>query len=115
MKKFKIIDYRISMLLITIFAVISFIKWDSTFIIGYVVTGAWQIMSMILHVYNRWFIRVGSARNIYHWIVFVSVLTLPAGSYVILLFTAPFMAVYYTYICYDEVTVKMQRPLALLK
>jgi hypothetical protein len=32
-----------------------------------------------------------------------------------LLFAAPFMAIYYTWLCYDEVYVKMQRPLAALK
>ena len=115
MKKLKIIDYWISILLITVFTLLSLMKWDPTFIIGYFVIGAWQVMSMIIHVYNRWFLRAGSARYIYHWIVLISILTLPIGSYVILLFTAPFMAVYYTYICYHEVTVRMQRPLALLK
>jgi hypothetical protein len=115
MKKFKTADYRISILLIALFTLVSLIKKDGTFITGYFVTGAWQITSMIIHTWNGWFSRSGSARYIYHWIVLVAVLTLPAGSFFILLFTAPFMAVYYTYLCYQEVTVKMQRPLALLK
>ena len=115
MKKFKTIDYRISILLITVFTLISLIKRDGTFIIGYFVTGAWQLISMIIHVCNRWFTRSSNARYVYHWIVLISVLTLPIVSFIILLFTAPFMAVYYTYLCYQEVSVRMQRPLALLK
>jgi len=41
---------------------------------------------------------------------------MPLGSYLILFFMAPVMAVYYTYLCYDEVYVQMQqRPISLLK
>jgi hypothetical protein len=32
-----------------------------------------------------------------------------------IIFAAPFMAIGYTMMCYKEVYVKMQRPLALLK
>jgi hypothetical protein len=115
MKKFKTIDYWISILLMAVFAIISLIKWDGTIVVGYFVTGTWQVISMIIHVRNGWFTRVGSARYIYHWIVLIAVFTLPFGSYIILFFTAPFMALYYTCLCYNEVTVKLQRPLALLK
>jgi len=115
MGKFKTTDYWISILLISVFIIISLVKMDGTFIIGYFVTGAWQVISMIIHVWNGWFTRNGNARYVYHWIVLIAVLTLPIGSFIILLFAAPFMAVYYTYLCYHEVTVRMQRPLALLK
>ena len=115
MKKFKTIDYRISILLITVFTLMSLINRDGTYIIGYFVIGAWQAISMIVHAWNGWFTRSRNARYVYHWIVLISVLTLPIGSFIILLFTAPFMAVYYTYLCYQEVSVRMQRPLALLK
>jgi hypothetical protein len=115
MRKFKTIDYRVSILLIAIFTIVSLAKMDGTFIIGYFVTGAWQVISMAVHTYNRWFTTKGSDRTIYHWITLSAVITLPVGSFFLLLFAAPFMAVYYTYLCYHEVTVKMQRPLALLK
>jgi hypothetical protein len=115
MKKFKTIDYRISILLIAIFTLISLTKRDDTFIIGYFVIGAWQVISMIIHAWNGWFTRAGTARSVYHWIALISVVTLPIGSFMILLFTAPFMALYYTYLCYHEVRIRMQRPLALLK
>lgn len=115
MRKFKTIDYRVSILLIVVFTVISLVKMDGTFIIGYFVTGAWQIISMAVHAYSHWFTNRGSDRIIYHWITFIAVITLPLGSFFLLLFAAPFMAAYYTYLCYHEVTVKMQRPLAQLK
>jgi len=115
MKKFKTIDYLVSVLLIVTFTLLSFIKRDGFFKTGYLVTGAWQVTSMIVHVWNKWFTRSGGKRYIYHWIVLISIITLPVGSFLIMVFTAPFMALYYTYLCYYEVTVKMQRPLALLK
>ena len=115
MKQLKTIDYWISIALILVFTLLSLIRRDATFIIGYFVTGAWQVVSMIIHVWKGWFTKAGTARHIYHWIVFISIITIPIGSFVILLFTAPAMAIYYTYICYHEVTVKMQRPMALLK
>lgn len=115
MKKFKIIDLWISIVLITGFAIASLINRDYTFIIGYFVVGGWQVISMIVHAVDRCFTEKRGARYVYHWITFISVVTMPLGSFWILLFTAPFMAVYYTWLCYNEVYVKMQRPLAQLK
>ena len=114
MKTFKRIDLLISILLIVIFSVLCIIDLEYLFI-GYVVVGGWQVISMLVHVWNRWFNATGSRRFVYHWITIISLVTMPIGSFWILLFTAPFMAVYYTWICYDEVYVKMQRPLAMLK
>lgn len=115
MKQFKTIDLFISIILITGFAIYWLIKRDESFFIGYFVVGGWQVISMLVHVYNKCFIHKGGKRFIYHWIAFISVVTMPVGSFWILLFTAPFMAAYYTYLCYHEVYVRMQRPLALLK
>ncbi|MEP7255608.1 MAG: hypothetical protein ABI666_07510 [Ferruginibacter sp.] len=115
MKKFKTIDMWISIALITGFGIASIINHDYTFIIGYFAVGGWQVISMIVHAVDKWFTEKRGARYIYHWITFISVITMPIGSFWILLFTAPFMAVYYTWLCYNEVYVKMQRPLAQLK
>jgi len=116
MKKFKIIDFWISVLLIIIFLVLSIRNGDFTFIVGYIVVGYWQVTSMIVHALNHWFTKKGGVRRSYHWITFISLLTMPLGSYLILFFMAPVMAVYYTYLCYDEVYVQMQqRPISLLK
>jgi hypothetical protein len=115
MKQLKTFDYWISIILILLFTLLTLIRRDNIFITGYFVAGGWQIISMIVHVWKGWFTTSGSARHIYHGIVFISIFTIPIGSFVILLFTAPVMAIYYTYICHHEVTVKMQRPMALLK
>ncbi len=124
MKKFKQIDLTISCLLITGFIIAGLINRDTTFIIGYFVVGAWQVISMIVHAINKWFTERGSARFYYHWIV-LSIFILTGLSFLVqtitifimygMLFAAPFMALYYTWLCYREVYVKMQRPSVLFK
>ena len=124
MKKIKQADLIISIALITVFFVLSFINQDMTFIIGYFVVGGWQVISMIVHAIYGWYTGKGGRRFIYHCIVLCIILLGLIGlmANIILsilaypmLFAAPFMAVYYTWICFDEVHVKMQRPITLLK
>lgn len=115
MKKFKKIDLFINITLIIVFTVYWIIKQDSSFFLAYFVVGGWQVISMLIHVFNKCFTYKRGSRYIYHWVTFVSLATMPLGSYWILLYIAPFMAIYYTYLCYHEVYVKMQRPLAVLK
>jgi len=120
MKQFKLIDFWVSTGLIVAFIIIAILQGtedflSNGFLTGYFVVGGWQVISMLIHAYNHCFTYKGGARHIYHWITFVAVITMPLGSFWILFFTAPFMAVYYTYLCYKETYVKMQRPLALLK
>lgn len=124
MKKFKLYDTWISILLIIGFTIFSLVKLDYTFLIGYCVIGGWQIISMIVHGINGWFAQKGSARYRYHCVVAIIIIAALLGILFnsllmfvlyILLFAAPFMAIYYTWLCYNEVYVKMQRPLAILK
>jgi hypothetical protein len=115
MKNFKKFDAWISILLIAGFSVPTIINRDYTFIIGYFVVGGWQVISMLVHVYYHCFTEKNGIRYAYHWIIFISLATMPIGSFWILLFTAPFMAVFYTWMCFDEVRKMNQRPLALLK
>lgn len=120
MKQIKKIDFVISFALIIICTIFSFVgifkKLDYPFfIVAYCIVGAWQVFSMIIHAYNHWFTYGKGKRYIYHWITLIAVSTIPFGSFYILLFTAPFMAIYYTCICYEEAYIKMRRPLALLK
>ncbi len=115
MKKFKKIDGWVSVILIIGFAIAQIIRQDFTFIIGYFVVGAWQVFSMLVHAYHRLFTRKGSRRHVYHWVTVVSLATMPVGSYWILAFTAPFMAVYYTWLCFDELRLLNRRPIAILK
>lgn len=115
MKKFKKIDTWISIILITGFAIATIINRDNTFLLGYFVVGGWQVVSMLVHVYNQSFTQKKGTRRNYHWITLISLITMPVGSFLILLFTAPFMAVFYTCLCFDEVRKMNQRPLAMLK
>ncbi len=115
MKKFKKIDVWISIILITGFAIATIINRDYTFLLGYFIVGGWQVISMLVHIYYRRTLELSKARSAYHWITLASLITIPVGSFWILLFTAPFMAVFYTCLCFDEVRKMNQRPLALLK
>ncbi len=115
MRKFKEIDTWISIILITGFAIATVINRDYTFLLGYFVVGGWQVISMLVHIYYHSFTEKKSIRRNYHWITLISLISMPIGSFWILLFTAPFMAVFYTWLCYDEARKMNQRPLALLK
>jgi hypothetical protein len=120
MKKFKIIDFWISTGLVIAFTIIIILDSSEGLVsnplfTAYFVVGGWQVISMLIHAFKSCFTHKGGARFIYHWITLISVATMPLGSFWILLFTAPFMAVYYTGLCYYEVKKMSQRPLALLK
>lgn len=131
MKQFKVIDYWISLVLIVAFFIYGFVKQDSGFIIGYFVVGGWQLISIIVHSANNWFFSVNSSRSNYTkviiWIGIIILLSFfsallfnPIGyllliELLVLLIAAPLMAIYYTIMCYEEVYVKMKRPLAFLK
>ena len=84
----------------------------------------WQILSLLIHYYKNWFCEKGTKRRNYQSLI-ITLLIIPAVGFIIypiiiivafiLLFAAPVMAVYYTWICYDETYIKMQRPLSVLK
>lgn len=124
MKKFKEIDAWISGVLIIGFLIATLTRRDFTFLIGYFVVGGWQVISMLIHAFNGWFTETGSKRYIYHWIVVITIMIVLLGFAVypiliyllfILLFVSPFMALYYTWLCFDEIRKMNQRPLQLLK
>lgn len=121
MKTFKKTDLLINIILIAFFILTIPFNWA---IYGYFIVGAWQCISMVVHFVNKWFVEDGSARSRYHWLVVFTFLAGLSGIFIyailwvlmlILLFAAPFMALYYTWLCYNETYVKMQRPLSLLK
>ena len=125
MRTFKLIDVWVSMVLILIFIVIGLIKPDYEYIIwGYFITGAWQVISMLVHAIKGWFCEKGGVRYNYHWsvVIVIMVTLLGLAIYLLLylwlfalLFAAPLMAIGYTAICYKEVYGKMRRPLDFLK
>lgn len=124
MKQFKILDFWVSVLLIFGFTLYGLALQSINFIIGYLVVGGWQIISLLIHYYNNWFCEKGGRRRKYQLIVIIVLLAgllgfvIPPILFMLafaLLFVAPIMAVYYSWICYNEIYFKMQRPLALLK
>lgn len=115
MRTFKLIDVRISILLICGFAVVCSIRQDLTIITAYFVVGGWQVVSMIVHAVTQVFVRPVGMRLVYHWISFILLVTMPHGSIWILVFAAPFMAVFYTWLCYSELRKMNERPLDILK
>ncbi len=124
MKQFKIIDFWLSVILIILSIVVAFIEKGDTFFTCYFVVGGWHVISMLVHYFKGWFCEKGNSRYIYQsivaFILFMGAAGLIIGTILIillyiLLFAAPFMALYYTYLCYKETYVKMQRPLTLLK
>jgi hypothetical protein len=115
MKIFKITDICVSLGLLIIFTV-RFYSEDRLIWLfeSYFILGAWQTISMLIHAINNWHTRKWSTRYTYHWIAFVSIITLPVGSYWILAFIAPFMAIFYTGLCFVEVRKYEVRPSELL-
>lgn len=119
MKNFKELDFGISVGLILLFAIASILDekggLNNNLIIGYYVVGSWQSISMVVHAITKHFTRKWSRRYYYHWISLIAVVTIPAGSIWFLYPLAPFMALYYTYMCYQETFIRMKRPMELLK
>ena len=114
MKKFKEVDTWISIILIIAFSIATIINQDYTLFLGYFLVGGWQVISMIVHLFYRRSLPVSKLRSFYQFLSLIAIVTMP-GSFYLLLYAAPFMAVFYTWLCYDEVRKMNQRPLALLK
>ena len=119
MKRFKIADFWISVsLMASCIAVILYRRegfWFGMLVNAYAIVGSWQAVSMIAHAFKGYFTQKLGVRCIYHWISILAVITIPIGSYWILMFASPFMAIFYTWLCYRETYIKMQRPLSVLK
>lgn len=119
MKRFKELDFGISVGLILLFAVAALLNKEglvnNNLILGYYVVGGWQCLSMIIHTHTGYFTKKWGRRFYYQCISFIAVVTIPVGSVWVLYPLAPFMAFYYTYMCYNETYVKMKRPMELLK
>lgn len=122
MKTFKLIDCWIQIIIISICLVLSVVQ-VLPFYYAYFIVGGAQLLSMLIHEAMHSFTLRGSARRKYHTVVYVIVVSMISSIwlepflfiFVLLLFVAPFMAVYYVSLCYREVYVYMKRPLSILK
>lgn len=115
MKTFKIIDAWVSMVSFLVFVVLVPLYGIEMLITGYLVVGTWQVISMISHAVSTEPVGKHKARIIYHWITLVSIFTIPIGSYWILFFAAPFMAAFYTGLCFWEIKYRMARPISVIR
>lgn len=116
MKTIKLTDLGINISLLLIFLIETLVNGTEMMIKGYLCVGAWQSLSMIVHAACGWMAPLNKIRFVYHWIAFIAVITMPMGSIWILLYTAPFMALFYTGLCAYELKYQFRRrPLSLLK
>jgi hypothetical protein len=131
MKEFKIIDCWISIILIPAFVIFGFITMNDKSFNGYFIVGGWQVVSMIVHTLNHWFTKRGEQRAYYHKLVLIlaAIIAVLIGfTYAfevffivlaiimfLLLIASPVMAIYYTYVCYEETYIRMKRPMDFLK
>ncbi len=104
MKTFKLIEFYVNVLLIAAFTISYFIRREGSMLfIGYFTVGSVQLFSMILHAVKRWFTGTKSFRLYYHWLVALLLALTPFGiGLYILLYASPFLAIFYTYICWRE-------------
>ncbi len=110
MKAFKQFDLAISLMLIAGFAIAALMNSSYPFL-GYLVVGAWQVFSMLVHIIGGWFTAKGSPRRKYTWISGIlialallgKVITPLLFTFVVLLFAAPVLALVYCNICYREI------------
>jgi hypothetical protein len=122
MKTFKQGDLLLQIAMIISFAAASLRLQDQTFIWAYCTVGAWQIVSMIVHQVQQRNTRTGGRRYYYHRVSAFTLVAMASGFifpplfflWFVMLFAAPFMAVYYTAICFKEVYQPAKRPLELI-
>jgi hypothetical protein len=123
MKTIKLYDAWIQSILISVFIILSLVNRGNSFLIGYFVVGAYQVVNTIIHVlYN--FKSIGKYRRYYNltliYIAFVIGIAFlfPYILFIVaylMLFVSPFLAVAYNAICFYEVKRLYERPLAQLK
>ena len=80
MKIFKIMDIWISMGLIVMSVIYGIGTAGHRFILGYFVTGGWQVLSMLIHAFNGWFCEEKSVRYNYHWSITILIICAPSSA-----------------------------------
>lgn len=122
MKRIKTVDFWVQVILM-FSAIVLIVKGWEYFIFSYLIVGGWQLLSMIVHEINKWFVSSHSQRRVYHNIAYIAVLIILATSlvpalfvfYYIMFLAAPVIAFYYTSLCYNETFKLLRRPLSQLK
>jgi hypothetical protein len=115
MKKFKIIDFWVSVSLIIGSIIYGFLVKNETIIISYFIVGGWQVVSILIHFFTKY--KANSSRKIYQLLA-LAIGLLPIAHFIdekieliilfVLLFVTPAMAIYYTSLCGFEVFHKKE-------
>lgn len=122
MRSFKYFDLIGQIIILVLFTIASLIRFDGTFVIGYIAIGCWQLGSLVTHFAKEWYTRKRKTREMYQRISLM-VLTLMGLSFMIpmlyyvwlvMLFAAPVMAITYLIICVKELKEMNTRPLHLI-
>jgi hypothetical protein len=116
MKLFKQFEFYGNILLISSFAIWFLISNSlESVLTSYFIVGAFQVVGMIIHAWNRWFTSAWSIRWVYHWLSFVLLVTMPIGSVWLLVYISPLLALLYVFICGRELKAIKLKELVHLK
>ncbi|MCU0352791.1 MAG: hypothetical protein MUD08_03485 [Cytophagales bacterium] len=108
MKTFKTLDFMLQTL--ALIGGAAYWTVDGDFFLVYSLVGGVQAVSMAVHFFTG-NVYPNTARSIYHWISLVAVASMFAVvGFWILLFLAPFMAVFYWSLCLTETVRVWERP-----
>lgn len=122
MKTFKRTDLLISSSLLVICFII--VLFNSSMLnSACLVIGGWQLTSMLVHITKGWFMKKGGARFVYHYVILVILIVIILSRFVpllspvyfILWFGSPVLALIYTRICYDELSLLTMNSSLMLK
>lgn len=125
MKALKLADLFIQILLMFSAIVAIIIGTDKMLILCtcYFIIGGYQLSGMLIHEFNNWFTARGTTRRYYHnisYTIAICMILTPLVKFTgivffPLLYIAPFMAIYYIWLCYKETFIYLKRPLSILK
>ncbi|MFN5136579.1 MAG: hypothetical protein ACK5DG_14795 [Chitinophagaceae bacterium] len=116
MKQYKLAEIVINSVLIFGFVfVFSITQSFELLFASYFIVGGIQLLSMIFHLVKGWFSAYSIRFMYYIFLLFIGVLCIYDIGFFFLLFAAPFMAVFYVFICYKEWKILKYRDLVHLK
>nr|WP_294905898.1 hypothetical protein [uncultured Lacibacter sp.] len=118
MKSFKQIELFIGSAMILVFLLAGIITGKMNLLFtAYFTVGVIHVVGMLVHAYNHWFTGKGSPRLYYHWLVVIllSLILVNGVGLLILLYTAPLLALIYTFICWRELRALQLKEFVHLK
>lgn len=116
MKTYKRIElYLNSALIVGFICVFAITKIFELIFISCLILGIIQLLSTFIHIVKWWF-RNHRLRVIYHFLLILFFVSIPAGvPFWLLLYVSPLIAVFYTYICLREYQILKFKELVHLK